>query len=267
MKGAACSLILEILMLSPCVAQIKTTEAAAPPKLEKMPEALEIRFASSAAPPHLRDSATIYALDPARGYVMAREGTNGVSCVVVRSDWQWPSPPFRDDIYWAVCYDSEGSRTLLQDYFYAAELRARGMDSRQVHEAVTKKVGTPASPNPSRTGVAYMIAPIMRGYTSAPGPVTMNMPHYMFYAPGVKDADIGGHGFSKQYPFILGMSKGRDDYIILLVGEAEKAKILEDSKELLTDLCSYREYLCTTPETRARTPIDKVPQPTGRQQP
>lgn len=59
----------------------------------------------------------------------------------------------------------------------------------------------------------------------------MNMPHYMFYAPGVNDADIGGHGFSKQYPFILDMSKGRDDYIILLVGEAEKAKILEDSKD------------------------------------
>jgi hypothetical protein len=88
--------------------------------------------------------------------------------------------------------------------------------------------------------------------------------------PAVKDTDIGGPGFSKQYPFILGMSKGRDDYIILLVGEAEKAKILEDSKELLTDLCSYREYLCTTPETRARTPItpiDKVPQPTGRRHP
>lgn len=69
-------------------------------KLEKMPEALEIRFASSAAPPHLRDKATIYVLDPTRGYVTARQGTNGASCIVVRSDWQWPSPPFRDDVYW-----------------------------------------------------------------------------------------------------------------------------------------------------------------------
>jgi hypothetical protein len=67
-------------------------------------------------------------------------------------------------------------------------------------------------------------------------------------------------------PFILGMSKGRDDYIILLVGEAEKAKILEDSKDLLHDLCSYRNYLCTTPETRARTPIDKAPDATGSHQ-
>lgn len=259
-------LMLEVLMLSQCWAQLTTAQASPPPKLEKMPKALEIRFASSAAPPHLRDKATIYVLDPTKGYVTARQGTNGARCIVVRSDWQWPSPPFRDDVYWAVCYDSEGARTLLQDYLYAAELRAHGMDSRQVNEAVTKRFGTPVSPNPSRTGVAYMIAPIMRGYTSAPGPVTMNMPHYMFYAPGVKDADIGGHGFSKQYPFILGMSKGRDDYIILLVGEAEKAKIFEDSKDLLHDLCSYRNYLCTTPETRARTPIDKAPDASGSHQ-
>jgi len=251
--------MVQILLLLPSHSQTSTPETGAPPKLEKMPEALEIRFASSAAPPHLRDNATVYVLDPGKGYMMARHGTSGVSCIVVRSDWQWPSPSFRDDIYWPVCYDSEGSKTLLQDYFYAAELRARGMDSRQVHAEVTKRFGTPMAPNPSRTGVAYMIAPIMRGYTAAPGPVTMNMPHYMFYAPGVKDADIGGHGFDKQHPFILNMSPGRDDYIILLVGEAEKAKILEDSKELLKDLCSYRDYLCTTSETRTRTPMDKVP--------
>lgn len=258
-KNIALFLLFPIVMLLPCSSQANPAAASAPPRLEKMPESLEIRFASSAAPPHLRDNATIYVLDPAKGYVLAKQGTNGVTCIVVRSDWQWPSPPFRDDIYWAVCYDAEGSKTLLQDYFYAAELRARGMDAKQVHESVIRRFGTTAAPNPSRTGIAYMIAPVMRGYTAAPGPVTMNMPHYMFYAPGVTDADIGGHGFDKQYPFVLGMSSGRDDYIILLVGEAEKAKILENSKPLLDDLCSYRIYLCTTAETRARTPIDKAP--------
>ena len=148
MNRAGYFLAIGILMSSPSRAQT----ASAPSKLEKMPETLEVRFASSAAPPHLRDNATIYVLDPAKGYVISRQGTNGVSCIVVRSDWQWASPPFRDDIYWPVCYDSEGSKTLLQDYFYTAELRARGMDSKQVHEAVTKRFGTSASPNPSRTG-------------------------------------------------------------------------------------------------------------------
>lgn len=252
-------LILEMVVCLGCVGQTRKIEdsvASPPVKLERMPEPLEIRFALSAAPPHLRDNATTYVLDPAKGYVLSHKGTNGISCIVVRSDWQFPSESFRDDVFWPVCYDAEGSRTLMQDYIYAAELRAKGMDAKQVHQEVRKKFGNAAYPNPSRTGVAYMIAPLMRGYTKAPEPVTMNMPHYMFYAPNVKDADIGGNGFSKQYPFILSMVQGRDDYIIVLVGETERAKILLESKDLLADLCSYRNYLCTTAATRARTPVD-----------
>lgn len=259
MKLFARLVILELLLSVCCLAQTKSIDSSVgspPSKLERMPELLETRFALSAAPPHLRANATTYVLDPAKGYVLSHQGTNGVSCIVVRSDWQFDQP-FRDDIFWAVCYDAEGSKTLLQDYISAAELRARGMGAKEVHQEVRRKLGSADYPNPSRTGVAYMIAPVMRGYTRAPAPVTMNMPHYMIYAPNVKDADIGGNGFSKQYPFILGMSHGRDDYIILLVGETEKAKILSDSKDLLDELCSYRTYLCTTAATRARTPIDE----------
>ena len=259
MKIRACFLILEIVAAASCFAQMKQAEATAigaTPKLERMPEALEVRFALSAAPPHARDKATAYVLDPARGYLLSHQGTNGVSCVVVRSDWQFTKAAFRDDIFWAVCYDAEGSRTLLQDYLIAAELRARGLDAKQVHEQVTKRFGMPSYPNPARVGVSYMLAPVMRGYTRGPEPMTMNMPHYMFYAPNVNNSDIGGNGFSKQYPFVLSMYPGRDNYIILLVGEAEKEKILADSKELLGDLCSYRDYLCITTATRARTPVD-----------
>ena len=259
MKIGAYFLILEIIAGATCFAQTKQAETmanGATPKLERMPEALETRFALSAAPPHARDKATTYVLDPAKGYVLSHQGTNGVSCIVVRSDWQFTKEAFRDDIFWAVCYDAEGSKTLLQDYLSVAELRARGLDAKQVHDEVTKRFGTAGYPNPARVGVSYMLAPVMRGYTRGPEPMTMNMPHYMFYAPNVKNSDIGGNGFSKQYPFVLSMFAGRDDYIILLVGEAEKEKILADSKGLLTDLCSYRDYLCTTAATRARTPVD-----------
>jgi hypothetical protein len=241
-----------------CLAQAKKTDAGtgtASAKLERMPESLEVRFALSAAPPHLRDAATVYVLDPAKGYVVNHRGTNGVGCIVVRSDWQFDDQAFRDDIAWAVCFDAEGSKTLMQDYFFAAEMRARGMDSKQVHTELLKKFGTAEYPNPARIGIAYMIAPVMRGFTNRPDPQTMNMPHYMFYAPNVKNSDIGGGGYG-QYPFMLRMSPGRDDYIIMLVGEAEKAKILADSKQLTDDLCAYRKYMCTTAETRARTPVN-----------
>jgi len=259
MKFAAYFLLFEMLGATSLLAQMKSMEernASSLLRLERMPESLEIRFALSAAPPHLRDKATTYVLDPAKGYVLHHQGTNGVSCIVVRSDWQFTEEWFRDDIFWAVCYDAEGSRTLLQDYLLTAELRAQGMDAKQVHEQITKRFGTAAYSNPARTGVSYMLAPLMRGFTKAAQPMTMNMPHYMFYAPNLKDADIGGNGFSRQYPFMLSMSPGRDHYIILLVGETEKEKILSDSKDLLDDLCSYRNYLCTTAATRARTPVD-----------
>jgi hypothetical protein len=154
-----------------------------------------------------------------------------------------------------VCYDAEGSKTLLQDYVYTAELRARGIEAKQVHDELRMRSRTSAYPNPARVGIAYMIAPIIRtvGDTNIPEPVTMNMPHYMFYAPNVKDADIGGKPFS-QYPFMLSMAPGRDDFIIVLVGEAEKAKILTEFKDLLSELCSYRDYLCTTETTRRQMP-------------
>jgi hypothetical protein len=77
----------------------------------------------------------------------------------------------------------------------------------------------------------------------------MNLPHYMFYATGVKHSDIGGKPIS-QHPFTLSMSPGRDDYIILLVGKAQKASIVAEFKDLLADLSSYRDYLCTNTKTR-----------------
>jgi len=258
MRIARRIVILSLMASTSCFAQMKkmdTPAEVASTKLERMPEALEVRFALSAAPPHLRDGATTYVLDPVKGFVLHHQGTNGVSCIVVRTDWQFADAPFRDDVAWAVCFDAEGSKTLLQDYIYAAELRARGMDSPHVNAEVTKRFGTAAAPNPARNGIAYMIAPVMRGFTNKPDPQTMNMPHYMFYAPGVKNKDIGGAGFG-MYPFMLSMSPGRDDVIIMLVGETEKEKIISEQKDLLNDLCSYKKYMCTTPETRMRTPVN-----------
>jgi len=65
-----------------------------PGKLEKkkMPEALEKPgFALSCDSfTSARDPPTTYVLDPAKGYVLSRKGTNRqLGCIVVRSDWQW----------------------------------------------------------------------------------------------------------------------------------------------------------------------------------
>jgi hypothetical protein len=55
------------------------------------------------------------------------------------------------------------------------------------------------------------------------------------------------------YPFIDKHSDviDQEGYMIQLLGEAEKSKILADEKPLLDELCAYREILCLSPEKHA----------------
>lgn len=234
-----------------CFGQIKNSSESSPvPKLDRMPKALEVRFALRALPPHLRDGATTYVLDPDKGYVLERKGVNGFSCIVMRTEWSWPQLPFRDDIFVPICYDEEGSNKMLPVWMEAAQMRARGLTPKQVYADIMKKFDDGTYQKPTRSGISYMVAPFMRTYPdpSATDVVTMTLPHYMFYAPNVKNTDIGGEPGS-QYPFVLPQGPGPHDVIILLVGETEKAKILAESRDLLKELCAYRKYLCLDMES------------------
>jgi hypothetical protein len=70
----------------------------------------------------------------------------------------------------------------------------------------------------------------------------MSAPHHMFYAPNVKDADIGGKPLSV-YPFVVPQGPGPHDVIVVLVGQAERTKVIADSTDLPGELCSYRKFL------------------------
>jgi len=86
--------ILGMLASFTCVAQTIKSDGSpdvSPSKLERMPESLEVRYALSAAPPHLRAGATTYVLDPSKGYLLNHRGTNGVSCIVVRVTGSGPT--------------------------------------------------------------------------------------------------------------------------------------------------------------------------------
>ena len=64
------------------LAVIGTVAQAGPPTgttIEPMPPQLETRFALSALPPALRDRASVYLLDPGKGYHLSRQGTSGVA--------------------------------------------------------------------------------------------------------------------------------------------------------------------------------------------
>jgi hypothetical protein len=207
--------------------------------LEQMPRALETRFALSALPPELRAKAAVYLLDPAKGYVLDRAGSNGQSCLVVRTHW---SPvEYRSDQYYAVCYDSAGARNQMQVLFDVAALRAKGVTAEAVKREIERRFSDGTYKAPERTGVSYMTAPLQRTYYVT-GFVTVTLPHIMYYAPNVSNGDIGGAPALGPYPFV--MDHGPHGVVIQRIGEAETAGILAAESDLLRDLCSYRRYLC-----------------------
>lgn len=219
--------------------------------ITSMPDALETRFALSAMPPELRDAATVYVLDPATGYRLSRQGSSGVACLVQRTAWELAD--FRDDIYIPLCYDAVGSTTYLRVIMDAAALRASGTDAMALKARIAGHFRDGTYAAPAKAGLSYMLAPVMR--TVGPPDMqvrTMAMPHLMFYAPGVTDADIGAHPDlavpeSLRNPFIDRQGIDEQSYMIQMVGDAEKARILADEHALVDDLCAYRDVLCLAP--------------------
>jgi hypothetical protein len=218
--------------------------------IEQMPARLETQFALSALPPALRDQATVYLLDPKKGYQLSRQGTSGVTCLVERTVWEWTD--FRNDIYIPLCYDAVGTKAHLKVIMDAATLRIQGMSPVALKAEIENRYKHKTYKVPEKAGLSYMLAPVMR----ASGPPdmkvhTMPMPHLMFYAPNITNEDIGAvpnlsvHS-SLLYPFIDKQGNAEQSYMIQLIGEAEKAKILADERTLLDDLCAYRDILCLT---------------------
>jgi hypothetical protein len=230
-------------------AMVATTPArASDTTLDQMPPQLETRFALSALPEGLRNKATVYLLDPKTGYELSHQGTSGVACLVQRT--QWELSDFRNDIYYAVCYDAAGTGTYLKYVMDAAALRAQGLTPAALKTEIEKRYRDKTYKVPAKAGLSYMIGPLMR--TIGPPDLkvrTMAMPHLMFYAPFITNADIGAapdlaDPSSLQFPFIDKQGNGEQSYMIQMIGEAEKAKILEREKKLIDDLCAYRDVLC-----------------------
>jgi hypothetical protein len=218
-------------------------------KLEKMPIDLETDYALSALPLHLRKAATVYLLDPAKGYYIAKKGTNGFICFIIRMEWEWGE--FRNDYTMPISFDPAGAKATFPVYQDVAVMRASGkFTAKQIKDIVTERIRKGIYKAPSRPGISYMLAPVMRGYPGDPPDnriITMSMPHYMFYAPYMNNADIGGnmdHG-----PFIgnaddpiFGDRKGPYGYIIMPAGKTEAAKIINDNSDLLKRLVAYKSY-------------------------
>ncbi len=169
----------------------------------------------SAAPEHLRQDATVYVLERGKGFVKAQEGTNGFSCLVVRFG----------AIIALYAYDAEVAQTTLLADFRRAVLMEQGKSLKEAKSNLAEEYKAGKLIVPRRPGVAYMLSPEFMKHDPKTGAKTrVFSPYVMFYAPYVKNSDIGAlpeHFNSPKNVFVL--NEGRPDAYFIIVPKKTRA--------------------------------------------
>jgi hypothetical protein len=263
-KVLTASVVLALLFSLPASAQNKETARGAN-KLEPLRRDLEIQLALSALPPHLRDNATVYVLNPGKGFEVARKGTNGFHALVARTGddtfrGTWALREYRDDILYPISFDEAGAKAQMRVFFDAAEMQAKGSPPEELKKIIQERHRTHSYKAPERAGVSYMLSPILRTYVNPDANddvATANVPHVMHYAPNVSNEDVGGasptaeqlHYFSEHGrwqaspdPFVI--LHGPHGYFVQFVGLTERAAINNEYEEMLGQLCKVKEVWC-----------------------
>ncbi len=234
-------------------------------KIEPLLRDLEIQLALSALPRHLRDKATVYVLNPDKGFEVARKGTNGFHTFVARTGddafrGSWPFTEYRDDILYPISFDAAGVNAQMRVFFDAAEMQAKGTPPGELKKIIKERYKIQYYKAPERAGVSYMVSPILRTYVNPDendSVRTANIPHIMYYAPYVSNEDIGGKPPSIQvasyrmivgsfYPFVI--MPGPHGYMIHFLDLTERAVINKEYEEMLERLCKIKEVWCLPKE-------------------
>jgi len=223
-------------------------------KIEPLPQDLEIQLALSALPPHLRDNATVYVLNPDKGFEVARTGANGFHAFVARTGddafrGSWPLTKYRDDILYPISFDKAGARAQMRVFFDAAEMQANGTPPGELKKIIKDRFKSGYYKAPERAGISYMLSPILRTYYNpeasgeeSDSVITINYPHVMYYAPNVSKEDIGGGKLGGMYPFVI--LPGPHGYFIQPLDLTERAAINKEYEEMLARLCKIKEVWC-----------------------
>ena len=220
-------------------------------KIQPLPRDLEIQLALSALPPHLRDNATVYVLNPDKGFEVARKGSNGFQAFVARTGddsfrGSWPLTTYRDDILYPISFDEAGANAQMRVFFDAAEMQAKGTPPEELKKMIQDRYKTGYYKAPEREGLSYMLSPILRTYWNPEKNdevVTASIPHVMYYAPNVTNQEIGGiQPGSGPYPFVI--MPGPHGYMIQFLDSEAKAAIVKQYQGMLADLCKIKDAWC-----------------------
>lgn len=197
---------------------------------EMLPPDLEQELALSALPSHLRLHAGVLLLSKS-GYVEQQPETNGFTCLVRRMG---AIPGTFSNAILPICYDKEGSETLLPAVKDEVNLLMQGMEPTEVASIIDRgwKSNRFRVPGP---GVSYMLSPIFYLNGRDGGYV----PHVMFYSPYKTDSDVGASSDRLDYvPFIQG--PGRPSAVMVSpVGIQEREDIMNAEQALISKVQAY----------------------------
>jgi hypothetical protein len=165
----------------------------------------------------MRSEAKVYVFGKS-GYQQVRGGTNGITCLVNRDGQQNGGKELRP-----TCWDAEGSATIVPVALRVGELIAQGATAKNIEQDIEQGFQSKRFISPRKTGIAYMLrGDVTFDEKTQTISETVFPAHYMIYAPGVSNADIGmtGEAFSSDpsLPVVYdGYSGGsRTAYIIII---------------------------------------------------
>lgn len=260
-----CAAVAGVLTALPCSAQTRPPSPGSS-SIEPLPRDLEIQLALSALPPHLRDGAAVYVLNPAKGFEVARKGTNGFHAFVARTGddamrGSWSLTKYPGDVLYPISFDSAGAKAQMRVFFDIAEMQGKGVPSEDVKKTIQDRYRTGQYKAPERAGLSYMLSPIVRTYVEPEKNdtvATQNIPHVMYFAPNVSNEDVGGavvdrtsaprqgrNDVGNIYPFVI--LHGPHGYNIQLLGKTEAAAITKEYEPMLARLCKIKSAWCLAP--------------------
>jgi hypothetical protein len=146
-----------------------------------LPVAEEIALARSAAPLSVSADARVMVLGDT-GYVVAVEGSSGVTCVVNRS-WDRSVEPH--------CYDAEGAATVMRIELRRNFLRQMGTSETAIAAEIAEGLSRGIYRLPSRPALTYMMSAQQVLYDDSGKYVGRWRPHIMIYFPNLTNAGVG----------------------------------------------------------------------------
>jgi hypothetical protein len=178
----------------------------------------EIRLARSAAPTEVSGAASVYTIRDGKPHLLLA-GSNGCACMVSRD--------LHEGSLYPICYDVEGTKSVLPRELMEVSLRSQGRSEAAVIRAVDSAYQTGILRPPATLAVAYMMSS-RQVLFSTPLPEGQRVgawhPHLMLFVPGASPEQLGLRPDSRVDVLAVGAPRTkRAEIIIRVPGWADAA--------------------------------------------